>query len=104
MPVTGIITINGVKYPIQDFTINWTNNLEPFWYTGDPTIHFYGEETEEQRDKRLNPRKYDSCKFCFHKRREHQLGYGKCNDVDIDYIGYGDEHKIDTECECKEFV
>ena len=102
--VTGEITINGVKYPIQDFRITWDNMLQPYYVSGDNTLYFYNpyEETEEQRDKRLNPRKYDSCKFCFHKRREHQLGYGKCSDVDIDYPD--DEHRVDTECECKEFA
>ena len=103
MPVIGSITINGVKYDIQDFRINWLNNLEPVWFNSEPTIRFYNpyEETEEQRDKRLNPRKYDLCKHCDHYRHKHQLGYGKCNDVDIDY-DY--DYKMEDKCGCKEFV
>jgi len=104
MPVIGSITINGVKYDIQDFRINWLNKLEPVWFNSEPAIRFYNpyEETEEQRDKRLNPRKYDQCKHCDHYRHKHQLGYGKCNDIDIDYPD--DEYRVDTKCECKEFV
>ena len=100
MPVTGIITINGVKYPIENFTITWDNNLQPSWLTGDPTIHFYNpyEETEEQRDRRLNPRKYDTCKFCDHYRFRHMSGYLECTSVDIDYTC-----ELEDICECKEF-
>ena len=100
MPVIGSITINGVKYPIQDFRINWLNNIEPYWVNADPTIHFYNpyEETEEQRDRRLNPRKYDTCKFCDHYRFRHMSGYLECTSVDIDYTC-----ELEDICECKEF-
>ena len=98
--VTGEITINGVKYPIQDFRIAWDNMLQPYYVSGDNTLYFYNpyEETEEQRDERLNPRKYDTCKFCDHYRHRHELGYQKCTGINSDWDG--EEH----ECECKEFV
>lgn len=95
--ITGEITINGVKYPVENFTINWDNDLQAFGLNGDNTFHLYLAETEEQRDKRLNPRKYDSCKFCDHVRYRHEGGYGKCNGVSFDDYD-------ETECDCKEFV
>ena len=101
--VTGEITINGVKYPIQDFRITWDNMLQPYYVSGDNTLYFYNpyEETEEQRDKRLNPRKYDSCKYCDHYRFRHESGYLKCTGIEVDY-DY--DYKSENKCECKEFV
>lgn len=97
--VKGEITINGVKYPVENFIIEWNNDLQPFYYTGSNTINLYSPytETPEQRDKRLNPRKYDSCKWCDHYRYKHVSNYGKCTGVE-----WGDE--MDEECDCKEFV
>ena len=103
--VTGTITINGVQYPIENFTIEWNNDLHPAFWNGSNTFTLLSPyiETEEQRDKRLNPRKYDSCKFCDHYRFRHESGYGQCDGTDFDEHGYeygNEEH----ECECKEFV
>lgn len=98
--VTGSITINGVQYPIENFTINWNNDLQPYYLSGSNEINFFSPyiETDEQRDKRLNPRKYDSCKFCDHYRHRHELGYGKCTGYEFD-----DEYE-DSFCGCNQFV
>lgn len=103
--VKGEITINGVKYPVENFTIEWNNDLQPFYYTGSNLIDLYSPytETEEQRDKRLNPRKYDSCKFCDHYRFRHESNYGKCTGTDFD--DNANEYAYEEiKCECKEFV
>ena len=99
--MTGKVTINGVEYPIQDFTISWDNDLQPYRLSGSNEIQFYSPyfETDEQRDRRLNPRKYDYCKFCDHCRFRHESNYGKCTGINF-------EADCDDEvgCECKEFV
>ena len=100
--VTGEITINGVKYPIENFTVTWNNDLERIYQIGTNTFEWISPyiETAEQRDIRLNPRKYDSCKFCDHYRFRHESNYGKCCGTDYETYEYDDE----IGCECHEFV
>lgn len=97
--VTGEITIDGVKYPIENFTIEWHNDLQSSLWNGSNLVEWTSPyiETAQQRDKRLNPRKYDYCKWCDHYRYRHESNYGKCTGIE-----WGDE--MDEECDCKEFV
>ena len=103
MPVKGIVTINGVKYPIENFEVTWTNPINPVYINGSNTFYFPDpfKETAEQIDKRLNPRKYDTCHFCDHYRFRHELGYQKCTGTDIDYEY---DYKSENRCECQQFV
>ncbi len=103
MPVKGVVKINGTNYPVENFTITWTNDLPLYRLVGDPFMHYINPyaETEEQRDKRLNPRKYDTCHFCDHYRFRHELGYQKCTGT---YVDYDYDYKTEEKCECQQFV